>query len=222
MYWDDRKRPLLSHLPFDGFVQPCAAHGFDPRLGPAAVEQAGPGDGPNESGQSAPLRNATTSRAADSSLVALVEKVSPAVVQIQVTGYGAVEESNHRQTALVVRQRAIGSGVIVDPSGYIITNAHVVEGARRIRVLLPMPSEDVPQVQPVGKERIEEAKLIGVHKESDLALIKIDAKGLATLSLGSARPVRQGQLVLAMGSPEAPGEFSHHGGGEFRRPAARS
>jgi len=158
----------------------------------------------------------------NSSLVALVEKVSPAVVQIQVTGYGAVEESNHRQTALVVRQRAIGSGVIVDPSGYIITNAHVVEGARRIRVLLPMPSEDVPQVQPVGKERIEEAKLIGVHKESDLALIKIDAKGLATLSLGSARPVRQGQLVLAMGSPEAPGEFSHHGGGEFRRPAARS
>jgi serine protease Do len=137
----------------------------------------------------------------NSSLVALVEKVSPAVVQIQVTGYGAVDESNHRQTALVARQRAIGSGVIVDPSGYIITNAHVVEGARRIRVLLPMRSEDVPQVQPVGKERIEEAKLIGVHKESDLALIKIDGKGLATLSL-AARPVRQGQLVFAMGSPE--------------------
>jgi serine protease Do len=137
----------------------------------------------------------------NSSLVALVEKVSPAVVQIQVTSYGAVDESNHRQTALVARQRAIGSGVIVDPSGYIITNAHVVEGARRIRVLLPMRSEDVPQLQPVGKERVEEAKLIGVHKESDLALIKIDGKGLATLSLG-ARPVRQGQLVFAMGSPE--------------------
>jgi serine protease Do len=138
----------------------------------------------------------------NASLEALVDKVSPAVVQIQVTGYGAVEESNQRQTAVVARQSAIGSGVIVDASGYIMTNAHVVAGARHIRVLLPMPSADVPQVQPVGKERVEDAKLVGVHKESDLALIKIAGNGLPTLSLGSARRVRQGQLVFAMGSPE--------------------
>jgi serine protease Do len=173
------------------------------RPAPANAAPANAGSGADQTKAANPRSSATPQvlEQLNSSLVALVEKVSPAVVQIQVTGYGAVDESNHRQTALVARQRAIGSGVIVDPSGYIITNAHVVEGARRIRVLLPMRSEDVPQVQPVGKERIEEAKLIGVHKESDLALIKIDGKGLATLSL-DARPVRQGQLVFAMGSPE--------------------
>lgn len=138
----------------------------------------------------------------NSALEGLVAKVSPAVVQIQVTGYGEVESSGHGETALVARQHAIGSGVIVDSSGYIMTNAHVVEGARRIRVVLPMPSVDFPQVQPVGKEHVLDAKLIGIHKDSDLALIKVEQTGLPTLSLGSARRVRQGQLVFAIGSPE--------------------
>jgi serine protease Do len=138
----------------------------------------------------------------NSALEGLVAKVSPAVVQIQVTGFGTVEGSGHGETALVARQRAIGSGVIVDADGYIVTNAHVVEGARRIRVILPMPSVDFPQIQPVGKEHVLEAKLIGMHKESDLALIKIDETGLPTLSLGSARRIHQGQLVFAIGSPE--------------------
>jgi len=138
----------------------------------------------------------------NSALQDLVAKVSPAVVQILVTGYGAVEESNRSETALIARQHAIGSGVIVSSDGYIITNAHVVEGAHRIRVVLPMPSVDFPQVEPVGKEHVLEAKLIGVHKESDLALLKVEQKNLPTLELGSARRVHQGQLVLAIGSPE--------------------
>ena len=138
----------------------------------------------------------------NAALESVIAKVSPAVVQIQVTGFGPVEESSRGQTALVARQRAIGSGVVVDSDGYIMTNAHVVEGARRIRVVLPMPSVDVPQVQPIGKEHVLEAKLIGMHKESDLALIKVEEKGLPTLSLGSARHVHQGQLVFAIGSPE--------------------
>jgi len=138
----------------------------------------------------------------NSALESLVAKVSPAVVQILVTGYGAIDESNRSQTALVTRQHAVGSGVIVDPDGYIVTNAHVVEGAHRIRVVLPMPSPDRPQVEPVGKEHVLEAKLIGIHKDSDLALLKIDQKNLPTLELGSARRVRQGQLVFAIGSPE--------------------
>jgi serine protease Do len=138
----------------------------------------------------------------NSALEDLVAKVSPAVVQIQVTGYGAVEASSHGETALVARQRAIGAGVIVDSDGYIITNAHVVEGARRIRVVLPMLSPDLPTIQPIGKEHVVDANLIGMHKESDLALIKIEQTGLPTLSLGSARRVHQGQLVFAIGSPE--------------------
>ncbi|MGA7850018.1 MAG: trypsin-like peptidase domain-containing protein [Terriglobales bacterium] len=139
----------------------------------------------------------------NSAIEQLTARISPAVVQILVTGYGALEENNRGQTALITREHAIGSGVIVDPDGYIMTNAHVVEGAQRINVALPMASVIFPdQIAPVGKQRIVEARLIGLHKETDLALLKIDQTGLPTLSLGSHRPVHQGQLVFAMGSPE--------------------
>ena len=70
----------------------------------------------------------------DDSVVSLVQQVTPAVVQILVTGYGAVDQ--HGQTALIGHQRVLGSGVIVDPDGYIITNAHVVQGAERVRVVM--------------------------------------------------------------------------------------
>jgi len=130
----------------------------------------------------------------------LAAKVSPAVVQILVTGYGPLHEENRTQTALIVRQHAVGSGVIVDPDGYIMTNAHVVEGAQRIRVALPLPGDSSRPV-PVGKRRILEARLIGTHKETDLALLKIDEKDLPTLPLLPQRP-RVGQLVFAIGSPE--------------------
>ncbi len=138
----------------------------------------------------------------NSALEGLAAKVSPAVVQIQVTGYGALDESTRSETALIARQHAIGSGVIVDSDGYIMTNAHVVRGAQRVRVVLPMPSMDAPRVSPVGKEHVLDAKIIGVHPETDLALLKIEQTGLPTLELGNARPVHQGQLVFAVGSPE--------------------
>jgi len=138
----------------------------------------------------------------NSALQTLVARISPAVVQIQVTGYGALDENKSSQTAFIARQHAIGSGVIVDPDGYIITNAHVVQGARRIRVVLPMPSPEVPTVTPIGREHVFDAKVIGVHKETDLALLKIDQKGLPTLELGNGRRIHQGELVVALGSPE--------------------
>src|SRR5271154_7156066 len=137
----------------------------------------------------------------NNALEALAAKVSPAVVQILVTGYGPLHEENRTQTALIVRQNAVGSGVIVDSSGYIMTNAHVVEGAQRIRVALPLPG-DSGRAVPVGKRHILEARLVGVHKETDLALLKIDEKDLPTLPLLSQQRARVGQLVFAIGSPE--------------------
>jgi serine protease Do len=135
-------------------------------------------------------------------LESLAARVSPAVVQILVTGYGTAREENRSQTAFIVRQHAVGSGVIVDPNGYIMTNAHVVEGAQRIRVALPLPMGDSSGLVPLGKRRIVEAKLLGQHKESDLALLKIDQSDLPTLPLVSQQRPRVGQLVFAIGSPE--------------------
>jgi serine protease Do len=138
----------------------------------------------------------------NSALESLAARVSPAVVQILVTGYGPLREEDKSQTAFIVRQRAVGSGVIVDPSGYIMTNAHVVEGAQRIRVALPLPMGDSAGQVPIGKRRILEARLIGQHKETDLALLKIDETGLPTLPLVSPQRPHVGQLVFAIGSPE--------------------
>ncbi len=137
----------------------------------------------------------------NNALEGLAAKVSPAVVQILVTGYGTQHEENRAQTALIVRQHAVGSGVIVDPSGYIMTNAHVVEGAQRIRVALPLPL-DTGRAVPVGKRQLLEARLVGVHKDTDLALLKIDERDLPTLPLLSQQRPRVGQLVFAIGSPE--------------------
>src|ERR1700694_5371342 len=153
-------------------------------------------------------------RELDSSLEAVVAKVSPAVVQIVVTGYGPLEDHGHTNTAVIVGEHAIGSGVIVDPDGYIMTNAHVVEGAQRIRVILPPPPTDSPlEPQPGRAKQILDAKLLGTHKASDLSVLKVEASNLPTLTLGSEKRVRQGQLVLAIGSPEGLRDSVTMGGG---------
>ncbi|MFZ0771131.1 MAG: trypsin-like peptidase domain-containing protein [Candidatus Sulfotelmatobacter sp.] len=158
-----------------------------------------------QSAEEKPDESASSSRQTlaqfNDALETLAAKVSPAVVQILVTAYGPVHEESRTQTALIVRQHAVGSGVIVDSDGYIMTNAHVVEGAQRIRIALPLPSDSGRAVA-VGKRQILEARLVGVHKETDLALLKIDEKDLPTLPLLSQQRPRVGQLVFAIGSPE--------------------
>jgi serine protease Do len=141
-------------------------------------------------------------RALNSSLEAVISRVSPAVVQIVVNGYGPSEDHGHA-TARIVRQRAIGTGVIVDPDGYIVTNAHVVEGAQRVRVILPSPTAGPPlEFQPIHAGQILEAKVLGTHKQSDLALLKVQATHLPTVPLRKDERVRQGEFVFAIGSPE--------------------
>jgi serine protease Do len=142
-------------------------------------------------------------RELNASLQEVVAKSSAAVVQVTVAGYGPDEENGHTDTARIVRQHAIGSGIIVDPDGYILTNAHVVRGAQRIRVILPPPPVESPlDFQPIHAAQILKAKLIGEHKESDIALLKVDATNLPALPLRSDVPVHQGELVFAIGSPE--------------------
>jgi serine protease Do len=91
-----------------------------------------------------------------------------------------------------IRERSLGSGVLVDSKGYIITNRHVVEKADRIRVHL---QDDAPGVQ-------HDAKVIGTDQETDLAVIKIDVEhALPTVKLGNSDGMQVGDWVLAVGSP---------------------
>jgi serine protease Do len=91
-----------------------------------------------------------------------------------------------------VRERSLGSGVIVDPKGYIVTNRHVIEKADRIRVRF---EDDPPGVQ-------HDAKVIGADQETDLAVIKVDIdRALPAAKMGNSDSMQVGDWVLAVGSP---------------------
>ena len=140
----------------------------------------------------------------DQALEQVAERAMRSVVEIEVTGYGAPEhdESNSQ---LLQLQRSLGSGVIVDPNGYIITNNHVVAGAMRVRVILaPTTVEIVPYHTSLArKQRVYDAKLIGTNRTADLAVLKIEEKDLPYISLpDELYRVHLGQTVLAIGSPE--------------------
>jgi len=91
-----------------------------------------------------------------------------------------------------IRERSLGSGVIVDPKGYIVTNRHVVEKADRIRVRF---EDDPPGVQ-------HDAKVIGTDQETDLAVIKVEIdRVLPSAKMGNSDSMQVGDWVLAVGSP---------------------
>jgi len=141
----------------------------------------------------------------DGALDTVVEKVLPAVVRIEVSGFGRSEDSKYGRDADVIsRQHVLGSGIVVDPDGYIMTNAHVVMGAQRIRVTIaPTLVEIVTGGSTlVRQQRVYDAKLIGMDRLVDLALVKIEEKDLPFIPLPDQYSVRLGQIVLAIGSPE--------------------
>lgn len=195
-------RTLFSFFLALFFTTGSIASGQAAKPAPTSKSSAGPTPNPSDQANAKSVESPNVLAQLDSALQDLAAKVSPAVVQILVTGYGSTREQDRSQTAFIVRQHAVGSGVIVDSSGYIMTNAHVVEGAQRIRVALPLPMGDSSGLVPLGKRRVVEARLLGQHKESDLALLKIDEKDLPTLVLVSQPRPRVGELVFAIGSPE--------------------
>jgi serine protease Do len=139
-----------------------------------------------------------TLEAVSSSFARIVEQVAPSVVQIFVSGYGV----GQGQYEVFTKQQGTASGTVVDPDGYIVTNAHAVARATRIQVLVPGAS-GVPGpsslIKPQGVKL--DAELIGTDTATDLALLKIAPHNLKALKLGDSDRLRQGQVVLAFGSP---------------------
>ena len=139
----------------------------------------------------------------------LVEHVSPAVVTIEVDKEQPMQLSSlpdglgmlpfgdlmqprrggrgERQQPMM-RSRAAGSGFIIDGDGYIVTNNHVIDSARKITMHL-------------ADKRELTAKLVGTDKDTDVALLKVDAKNLPTVPFGEDRRLRVGDWVVAVGNP---------------------
>lgn len=110
------------------------------------------------------------------------EKVSPWVVNISVT------QGGRRRSAPGEEAQGTGSGFVFTGDGFILTNSHVVQGARKVEVALP-------------DGRDFRADIVGDDPDTDLAVVRISANGLEPLCLGDSRLLRVGQLVIAVGNP---------------------
>ncbi|MBB5063694.1 Do family serine endopeptidase [Granulicella mallensis] len=151
----------------------------------------------------------------DTAMETLAARVTPAVVNIAVTSRGSEEETSAQGQQEVPPgfaqffgqgggmqapqqpqlQHGIGSGVIISPDGYIVTNNHVVDGATQIKVTL-------------HDRRVLTGKVVGVDKLTDLAVVKVNATNLPAISWGDSSKLQPGQTVLAFGSPFGYFQFS--------------
>jgi serine protease Do len=126
--------------------------------------------------QTRPIVPKATAADLSSSLEATSGRVGRSVVEIFTTSYVTHQGVVPNMADLVATQRGSGSGVIVDPDGYIVTNAHVVEGAQRLRVELPIPTAGHSIL--TTSSRTVSGRIVGLDRETDLAVIKVDERGL--------------------------------------------
>jgi len=124
--------------------------------------------------------------------ISVAKRVKPAVVQINIVANGAHQtgysQSPYGPMEEPRARRGTGSGVIISPDGYILTNNHVAGAATEINVRLSD-----------GREL--RARRIGADPETDLALIKVEAQNLSFATLGDSSKLEQGEWVIALGSP---------------------
>jgi serine protease Do len=179
-------------------------------VGPVAAKAAAapaPPDAPLSADSVSPLLEL------DRAMEALAAHVTPAVVNVTVTSrskpdpaaeqlpeggaqqfgpfgrfFGNPFSGNPMQPQQPEIEHGLGSGVVISPDGYIVTNNHVVDGAEDIRVT-------------TSDRRILKAKLIGSDPLTDLAVIKVDSANLPSVPWGDSSDVRPGQTVLAFGNP---------------------
>jgi len=154
--------------------------------------------------QQAPVRHAAMETQPESLHVA-VERATPSVVniftskEVRVSHHPLFDDPLFKRffgDQLPEEERrttSLGSGVIVSPSGYILTNQHVVEAAEEIEVAMPS-----------GKKLL--AKVVGDDPETDLAVLRVDAEGLPAITFGSSDALRVGDVVLAIGNPFGVGQ----------------
>lgn len=145
-----------------------------------------------------PAARAITLGEISASFEALAAQVGSSTVQVLASGL-VVEPDLPAGDGLVERRRSSGSGVILDAAGYVMTNYHVVEGARRVQVVLAARPAGTSIVRPRG--RTLDAAVVGVDEETDLALLKVEGATLTALPLGDSDTLKAGQLVFAFGSP---------------------
>ena len=127
-------------------------------------------------------------------------KSGRAVVQIFARSYVAEESENNGE--LLTAQNSSGSGIIMSPDGYILTNSHVVKGAHTLKVQLN--ARATTELRERGEKSVGRAlpaTVVGIDRETDLAVIKVDKKSLPFLQFGNSDELQQGQLVLALGNP---------------------
>jgi serine protease Do len=120
--------------------------------------------------------------------------VGPKVVQIVTQSFKVAGTGDEQPAGVLVAERGRGSGFFVASDGYLFTNAHVVANATRIRVL-------VPGAAPADSPREYTARVAGIDADNDLALLKVEVQGVPFFDLTRDATPRQGQLVLAYGSP---------------------
>jgi serine protease Do len=136
-----------------------------------------------------------------SSLEEVSQRCGRAVVQIFVRSY-ATPENPDQNGPLLTAESSSGSGILLTPDGFILTNSHVVKAAHSVKVQLNMRLKaEVPdRNQPLYNLPID-AKIVGIDRETDLAVIKIEGKNLPYLQFADSRQLKQGEIVLALGNP---------------------